>query len=139
MKKNGPDQVYLPHQINEQMLAHALAAPGLEVCGLLGGRADRAASIYPVRNIAQEQSCRFLMDPEQQIDAMRQMRTRGEQLWGIYHSHPYTSAEPSAADLEMAAYPDVYYFVVSMKTSPPYVQAFRYNGNQFLKTGIIAT
>jgi hypothetical protein len=39
----------------------------------------------------------------------------------------------------MAAYPDVYYFVVSMKTSPPYVQAFRYNGNQFLKTGIIAT
>jgi proteasome lid subunit RPN8/RPN11 len=44
------------------------------------------------------------------------MRERGEELFAIFHSHPQAPAEPSATDLELAAYPDALYLIVSLNT-----------------------
>jgi [CysO sulfur-carrier protein]-S-L-cysteine hydrolase len=139
MRKNDPDKVCLPDQVNRQILAHALSTPAVEVCGLLGGYENRAVSVYPVKNIARDQSRRFLMDPEQQINAMRMMHERGELFWGIYHSHPKTDAQPSATDLEMAAYPDVYYFVVSLLGPAPDIQGYCFDGTGFQKITATST
>ena len=118
------------------MLVHALTTPALEVCGLLGGHEDRAVSIYPVKNIAPDQSSRFLMDPEQQIDVMRNMRTRGEQFWGIYHSHPFTPATPSARDRQCAAYPDVFYFILSLTDKEPDIRCYYFDGKDFQEVSV---
>lgn len=136
MKKTGPDRVLLQQQICDQMLAHASGTPEVEVCGLLGGDANQAFSVYPVKNIAREQSCRFLMDPEKQIDAMRSMRERGERLWGIYHSHPFSPPVPSARDRESAAYPDVFYFIISLTDKKPVISCFYFDGRDFLEVSI---
>ena len=56
------------------------------------------------------------MDPKQQIDAQRKMRDQGEELFGIYHSHPHSPAEPSDTDLEEAGYPEALYIIVSLNT-----------------------
>ncbi len=56
------------------------------------------------------------MDPRDQIEAMRDMREHNEELFGIYHSHPHSPAEPSATDLEQAEYPEALYIIVSLNT-----------------------
>lgn len=113
------------------MLAHAASSPDIEVCGLLGGHEDRAVSVYPVKNIAQDQSCQFLMDPVQQIAAMRSMRERGEVFWGIYHSHPNSPAIPSTRDRKNAAYPDIFYFIISLSDKSTMIKCYYFDGENF--------
>ena len=41
------------------------------------------------------------------------MRARGEQLVGVYHSHPRSKEpEPSATDVRLAFYPEAFYFII---------------------------
>jgi len=44
---------------------------------------------------------------------MREIRSAGLQLLGIYHSHPHGANEPSRTDVERAYYPDAAYFIIS--------------------------
>ena len=56
------------------------------------------------------------MDAKAQIDAMRSMRDKGEQLYAIYHSHLHSAAYPSVTDVNEAQYPDVVYLIISLST-----------------------
>lgn len=113
------------------MLEHAAASPRLEVCGLLGGRDRQVRHYYPVQNIADTPQRAFYMSPQEQLDAMQLMIERGEDLLGIFHSHPEAPASPSASDLELAHYPGVFNFIVSMRDNPEIVNCFRYNHDSF--------
>ncbi len=91
-------------------------SPDVEVCGLIAARAGRPIRAIPVSNVSHEPERLFAMDPAGQIDAQRRMREHGEELFGIYHSHPHSPAEPSAMDLERAGYPEALYIIVSLNT-----------------------
>lgn len=132
-------QINLPQTLKQQMLEHARQHPQQESCGLIGGFAGLAKSYYPIKNIADDLAHRFLMEPEQQIDAMRKMRDRGETLSGIFHSHPDTAAEPSAIDLELASYPDVIYFIASLASKTPVFYSYHYDGISFNKVSLVLT
>lgn len=132
-----PEKVQLPPELRRQMIDVALASPGLEVCGLLGGTGDDLQSFYPVTNIDTDAARAFLMEPRQQIATMRMMRDRNESLRGIFHSHPATVAEPSATDRQQAAYPDVYYLIVSLQSSPPDLRAYYFDGDDFTPVEIV--
>jgi proteasome lid subunit RPN8/RPN11 len=125
-----PDAIELPESLRRRMLDYALASPGEEVCGLIGGSGWRLRSWYPVPNAAPDRARRYLMSPEDQIDALRRIRDAGEELLGIFHSHPDAPAEPSAVDREMAAYPGVIYFIVSLQGDPD-LQAWRFDDPGF--------
>lgn len=114
------------------MLEQARRSPDHEVCGLLGGRHATAEHYYPVANIAGEPACEYLMDPKQQIDAMRGMRERGEDLMGIFHSHPDSPAQPSDTDLARAEYPDTIYIIAGPVGEDMTLNAFYYNGKDFI-------
>lgn len=109
--------VTLPRTLVNKILAHAQHSPEDEVCGLIGAEDDKAVDIYPVKNVAEDPHTLFQMDPKQQIDAMREMREQGHELFAIYHSHPHTPAAPSATDLEQANYPDALYLIISLNTT----------------------
>lgn len=122
----------LPAALRAGILDHALASPDVEVCGLLGGAGGLALTRYPVVNVAAEPATTFLMDACGQIGAMKAMRERGEDLVGIYHSHPASPAEPSARDLEFAAYPGVAYLIVSLQQrNAPVLACFVFDGAAF--------
>ncbi|MBC7910940.1 MAG: M67 family metallopeptidase, partial [Pyrinomonadaceae bacterium] len=91
----------------EEMYAHAREACPAECCGLIGGGAGGTArSVYRLRNVARERLVTYEAAPEDLFDAQRQMRARGEQLLGIYHSHPRSvDPVPSGTDVRMAYYP----------------------------------
>jgi len=105
----------IPRTVVNPILQHALSQPEQEVCGLVGRR-DAQFTVYPVRNVAKPPQALFAMDPQQQIEAMRRMRERGENLFAIYHSHPRAPATPSALDVEQAAYPEALYLIISLDT-----------------------
>jgi proteasome lid subunit RPN8/RPN11 len=80
-----------------------------EACGLLVGPAPkdrhsiRITEAHVVPNLNTERAHdRFVLDPRtfDQID--REIRKRGLEVVGIYHSHPDHPAEPSAFDLARA-------------------------------------
>ncbi|MFO7593376.1 MAG: M67 family metallopeptidase [Pseudomonadota bacterium] len=111
-----PRDVTLPRELINRLLGHAQHSPEAEVCGLIAREANDSFKVYPVDNVAQERDHLFAMDPKGQIDAMRQMRENGEELFAIYHSHPHSPAEPSLRDLQEAAYPEALYLIISLNT-----------------------
>lgn len=105
MARSWPARLVMPRRIADSLEAAVHDAPGLEICGLLGGHGEQVTRRYPARNVAAEPGRRFEMDPRAQIAAMRDMRERELDLVAIYHSHPDGSERPSATDLALHAYP----------------------------------
>jgi len=112
------------------------ASPAIETCALLGGTNNVITSIYPVANVAADPAIAFLFDAVGQIEAMRMMREAGESLRGIFHSHPDTAAEPSETDKALAAYADVYYLIASLTGVTVDLQAWYYDGRDFMQVAI---
>ena len=106
----------LPRSIVNQLLHHAQQSPDGEVCGLIGSKDGLSSHCYPIANIATAPQRLFVMDPAQQIAAMRSMRERGEELFAIYHSHPAGPSIPSATDRAQANYPETLYLIISLQT-----------------------
>ncbi len=109
-------ELVLPRKLVNQILTHAQQHEHTEACGLISTLDGKPAGYYAIRNIADDPSTRFEMEPKQQIAAMKHMRVHGEQLLGIVHSHPMSPPVPSASDMQATGYPDAYYLIVSLNT-----------------------
>ena len=117
----------------EEMCAHALAALPEECCGLIGGvvasedeTARVSGNVYRLRNTAGDPQVRYSAAPQDLFAAQRQMRSRGEELIGIYHSHPRDGDPvPSRTDVRLAYYPEAIYFIVGFAERRPVLRAFR--------------
>ena len=96
---------------------HALLARPSECCGLLSGSNGLITDIHPLRNDADKPETRYFATPEELFAAMRRIRESGQLLLGVYHSHPRTPAYPSASDVDMAFYPEAFYFIISLEPS----------------------
>ena len=97
----------------DSAVAHAHEAAPAECCGLLIGREGRIVSAVRARNL-QEEMDRFLIDPKDHIEALRNARAQGLEILGFYHSHPHSAAQPSLADLEEASYRDHLHLIVGL-------------------------
>ena len=110
----------------DEIFSHARDQSPHECCGLIGGHDDgQASNLYRARNIARDPSVAYEAHPEDLFSAQRLMRARGEQLLGIYHSHPRsTEPQPSSTDVRLAYYPAAVYFIVGLGSSEPRLRAF---------------
>ena len=124
------------------MIVHAKREAPYESCGILAGDVplnggiSLITEIYEIKNlpsddpriaelkIPEDRTVRYMMDPKEQIQAMRNMRERGLTMMGIYHSHPHSAALPSTTDIRLAFYPEVFYFIISLAQTPPDLRAF---------------
>jgi len=108
------DVILLPRHLVQQVFHQAQASPETEICGLISSDPQGTLRGYPVANVSGEPTHLFDMDARAQVNAMREIRERGETLFAIYHSHPHAPPEPSARDREQISYPDAYYLIVSL-------------------------
>lgn len=109
----------------EAMIAHARHEAPRECCGLAVGHGDRVTRIVPVTNLAPGNT-RYEADPRELIRHFREMDEQGEELVGIYHSHPSSPALPSPTDLSLAFYPESVYLIISLANpDEPSVRAWR--------------
>jgi proteasome lid subunit RPN8/RPN11 len=109
-------EIQIPRKLTSQLLHLAQISPNFEVCGLIGSKHGLPTHCYPIKNSAELPQQHFLLDAGQQISAMTKMRELGENLFAIYHSHPTSPALPSSHDLELDAYPDAIYLIISLNT-----------------------
>ncbi|HED18192.1 MAG TPA: M67 family peptidase [Gammaproteobacteria bacterium] len=110
------ERIILPRQLVNRILHQAQSSPDAEICGLIAAKGGRPLRCIPIANVSNQPHHLFAMDPKRQIDALRRIREQGEELFGIYHSHPHSPAQPSDRDLQQAGYPDALYIIVSLNT-----------------------
>jgi [CysO sulfur-carrier protein]-S-L-cysteine hydrolase len=116
--------VRIPRAIYEELLEHAREDAPNECCGLIGGEDGAAKTVYRARN-AEASPLRYNLDPQDQFRIMSEMDERGQELAAIYHSHTASPAYPSQTDINLAAYPDALYLIVSLAEGEKELRAFR--------------
>jgi proteasome lid subunit RPN8/RPN11 len=108
--------VKISQQLADEIVAHAREEAPNECCGMLGGADGSAGTVYRSIN-AEASPLRYSLDANDQFRIVREMEERGEELVGIYHSHTASAAYPSQTDVNLAAYPDAVYVIVSLQNS----------------------
>jgi proteasome lid subunit RPN8/RPN11 len=104
-----------------------------EACGLLAGRDGGISRVIRCVNVHPTPTTRYVIDPREQLKAFRAIDAAGEELVGIYHSHPVSQPYPSPTDRAEAHYPDVLYVLVSLRTGEPEMRAFRIGADDFVR------
>ncbi|HEY3454751.1 MAG TPA: M67 family metallopeptidase [Bryobacteraceae bacterium] len=89
----------------ETMVRHAEKTYPNECCGAMLGRLNGGSKLVteaiPMENAyAGVQAARYVLRPEDLLEADRQARARGLDLIGIFHSHPDCDAYFSTTDLK---------------------------------------
>ena len=129
------ETVAIPAALAEEMLEHAYREVPNEACGILAGEAPwsdggRALRFYPTTN-AEHSPYRYLIEPKEQLRAMLEIDDRDEVVWGIFHSHTHTPAEPSPTDRRLAFYPGALYLIASlMDPAQPHIRAWTIEGDE---------
>ncbi len=127
-KTRGSSQLYdfLTVSLNaiNEMSTHALHGLPNEVCGLLVGSTDLIISTRPLKNIAQNQTNRYLVDPMELIDIEEMVYSEGQDIIGIYHSHPDGTSRLSSMDLQNAL-PNWVYGLVSFDGNNPKIRFWK--------------
>jgi proteasome lid subunit RPN8/RPN11 len=114
----------------QALVAHARAEYPNEACALLAGRDGAVDRVYTLPN-AEASPTFYVVEPNAQLRAMTEMDDLGLDLLGIFHSHVATEAYPSRTDVELAAYPDAAYLILSLADQDaPVLRAFRIRDGQ---------
>jgi [CysO sulfur-carrier protein]-S-L-cysteine hydrolase len=114
----------LPAAVRDQLVAHAIAGKPNEACGLLGGRDGVVTSFHPVRN-ADESPYRYTVHPDDMVRVWAELEDADDEIVSIYHSHTKSAPYPSRTDVELATWPDAAYLIVSLRSDPAELAAFR--------------
>lgn len=117
----------ISEQHADELIAHALKDNPNECCGILAGKDDVVRRLYRVTN-TERSPRRYLMNPQEQLNAMLDSERNGWEMLAFYHSHTRGPAYPSQTDVRMAlesGWLDVYYVIVSLQDeASPQIRAF---------------
>ncbi len=118
------------NEFADGMIAHSQEEDLNECCGILSGEGDTIHKLYRITN-TKRSPFRYLMDPQEMLNAMLESRRNGQELLAFYHSHTNSRGYPSSTDVRMAQQSgwlgnDIYYVLVSLEDkAKPYIKAYR--------------
>ena len=121
MVADGP--LVLPRAMRDEIVAHARAGLPNEACGILGGLDGRATRFFPAIN-GQASPYFYDIDAQDLLRIVLEIEGADEDIVAIYHSHVESPAFPSRTDVDLAAWPEAAYLIVSLGSEPPEVKAF---------------
>lgn len=113
----------------QKILEHARTGLPNEACGLLGGYTNEDGSqvitdVYLLRNVDESRE-HFSMDPKEQFAAVKDIRSKGRELLGNFHSHPESPSRPSEEDIRLAYDSKIHYLILSlMEEGNPVLNSF---------------
>ncbi len=110
------------------IIDHAKKDSPIEACGYLAEKEGVIIHQYRMKN-ADASDIHFSLDPEEQFDAVRDIRAKGFKLAAAYHSHPTTPARPSKEDIRLAYDPDISYVIVSLSDGSETLKSFKIRNN----------
>ena len=118
-------------RLTDELVRHALDDRPNECCGLIGGKGDRAETVYRASN-AEASPFRYSISPTEQLELINRIDDAGEDLVAIYHSHTKTEPFPSQTDVNLASgWPDATWVIISLKDPErPEIRAFHIAGER---------
>jgi len=129
-------QVRAPESVRRAIVDHAREGGDLEVCGFLVGQlgedaVDVSRSVRASNVAAEGQAERFTVDPREILRLQEELDQSGEELVGVYHSHPEGRAQPSALDLRNARlWPSMLHAIVGLGGPPPAELRFYWSASE---------
>ena len=115
-------------KFSDEMIAHSIEEDPNECCGILSGADGTVQELFRITNTAKS-PYRYLMDPQEFLNADLSSERNGIEFVAFYHSHTHSPPYPSGTDIRMAlqsGYLDVHYVLVSLENKDePQVRAFR--------------
>lgn len=124
----------------EQIVAHGLEGKPLEICGFLAGRSipegGVVVEVFPIESDDKSEMT-YVMNPLQQMRAEKEIRIKGLEVLGVYHTHPSTEPYPSKTDVARAhwnesndlMFPEYSYLIVSLRNPhAPELRTFKIRG-----------
>lgn len=129
--------IFLTKQDYERILEHARNGLPNEACGLLGGTIEgekqTVTDVYLLRNVDESRE-HFSMDPAEQLAAVKDIRSKGRQLLGNFHSHPESPSRPSQEDIRLAFDPKMHYMILSLQDAEhPVLNSFHIEKGEVTK------
>lgn len=114
----------LEKKFADEMIAHALEDDPNECCGILAGVDGKVTHMFRAIN-ADKSPYRYTVDPRDLIRIDNEISNNNWEWLGIYHSHTFVEAYPSATDINLAFWPEAIYFIVSLRDKArPQLRAF---------------
>ncbi len=111
------------HVINT-LFEYAKEAFPIEACGYLTGNDGIVDEAIVLKNIANS-PFRFAMDPDQQLQVIRNVRKQRKQVIACFHSHPRGPAVMSQEDIKLAYDKSISYLIVSISDKDKPIGSFR--------------
>lgn len=109
------------------MVRHVRSLAPVEDCGLLGGTIEDGVKtvekVFYLTNVDHSAE-HFSLDPKEQFAAVKELRAKGWQLLGNWHSHPASPSRPSEEDKRLAFDSKVSYFILSLNGGEPVLNSF---------------
>lgn len=96
----------------------------LEACGYLAGKDNIVTKVFPMVNLDKSEE-HFSFDPAEQFRVMREARNEGLDIFGVYHTHPNSTAKPSAEDIKLAYDSSVVYVIASLLPGLEDIKAYK--------------
>ena len=118
--------ISVPSNFVDEMIEHAVQENPNECCGILAGKDGLISALYRVRN-STPSPYRYVMDPKDQMNVMKESDELGLDLMALYHSHTHSPAYPSETDTRMAVesgWVDFCYVLVSLEKQEPEVRFY---------------
>ena len=121
---SDPLMIQVSQAVYNAMVAHALEERPFECCGLLAGTGGAITRSHRAKNAAEHFGIRYEIDSREYLKLNREIDDADLDLVGVYHSHPFTRAYPSATDMGQAWEGLVYVIVSLTDFLAPVVKAF---------------
>jgi len=97
-----------------------------EACGILAGKDRKVLKVYTMANLSDTPRIFYYLDPAEQLKVFKDIRQRGMEMLGHYHSHVDSEAYPSERDIKLAFYPESLMVIVGVTSeSPGALKGFR--------------
>ena len=128
--------IRMEYHLYDEIVRHAKVNLPEEACGLLAGKVEgeckTVQKVYFLENTDHAED-HFTMDPKEQLQAVKDMRSKGYQMLGNWHSHPSSPSRPSEEDIKLAYDSKASYTIISLMAENPVYNSFHIEYGEYEK------
>lgn len=136
------EKIVVSRKYLEKIVKEALKTPNVEICGLLIGVFENKAAIVKrlkfTPNVAKS-SIRFSIDPKILYETYMEVEKTGEDIIGIFHSHP-AFPQPSTIDIKYMEINPVVWLIIGILGKENYeIAAWQFREGKIHNVEVVET
>ena len=119
--------IRIDYKLYDELAAYAREHLPEEACGLIAGTEEDGErlikKVYFLENIDHAND-HFTLDPREQMEAIKDMRSLGLKPLGNWHSHPESPSRPSEEDIKLSFDSKASYMILSLMAENPVLNSY---------------